>query len=85
MVTVQVRIASVSADTGTGFVTFTLPSSPGAPVDIFSFAGSETNTNAASSARTQTGVLTATLTKYDGTYPSAVGRQFSITGSYQVA
>lgn len=86
IVTVQIKF-TVSADTGTGFLTVTLPNgagTPGNPLDSFAMSASETTGNIACNVRAQSGSAVMVMTKYDGTYPSAVGKAFLITGSYQV-
>lgn len=86
LVNFQVKITSVTADTGTGFVIISLPPNAiGLPINECTMAGSNMNSNVACVVRTSTGSGNATMTKYDGTYPSSVGQVFSIAGSYQVA
>jgi len=81
----EVDITTVSADTGTSYMTFTLPSAPGNPVAQYNFAAGEGTLNFSCNSRCVAASLTAVLLKYDGTYPSAVGRKFTISGTYQVS
>jgi hypothetical protein len=83
VVNLNIRITTVSADTGTGYVTFTLPPL-GNPIQTVALAAQDDAANFASVAKLTAGVATGVLLKYDGTYPSAVGRVFTITGQYEV-
>lgn len=85
MVFVQMEINTVSADTGTGFLTLTLPTKPGVSLDVFALAAQELSANVGCIAHTQSSSGTVILTKYDGMYPSAVGFSFTVSGVYQVA
>lgn len=79
----SIRITSVSADTGTGYVTFTLPPL-GNPAQNAALSALEATTNVTCTAKLQSSLSTGALMKYDGSYPSAVGRVFYITGTYEV-
>lgn len=79
----EVRITNVSADTGTSYVTFTLPPI-GTPTETVALSAADDAANMACVAKVTAASSLGALLKYDGTYPSAVGRVFTMSGIIKV-
>ena len=86
VVNFQAKLTAITSDTGTGYLILGLPSNAGAVAgDTYPVIANETTTNVSCTARVTLGSTTCFILKYDGSYPSAVGKTIVVSGTYEVA
>jgi hypothetical protein len=83
---VSIKIHTITADSGTGWVIVTLPTGPGAVSNqISSMSAHNETTGILCYAKAVISTTQCHVIKYDGNYPSATSKEFYISGFYSVA